>query len=245
MRWILLRMGKSGGGPRRRRGASVRASTRAAGARRGGSRASVPPGWSSTLEGFPPPSDFRAAAGGAHAPRAGRSSRDGRRERFRAACAARCFEGGIAGRRCVRGTAGRAGGLRRARRGACPIRRAVFPRPPFEEISRLSSSRSEGQAPDAFEEPPGAQAAYGGRAEELVPFDEPSLRGHLSKKSPGSLHLRKRRRRDAKRGKFREEPGGPQDPQWIFQKNPGPRRREPPRCEIRERSGDARERAIR
>ena len=98
---------------------------------------------------------------------------------------------------------------------------------------------------DALEEPEGPCSLGRGRAEELVEFDEPSLRGHHSKKSSGFLQLRKRRSRDVESRQLREKPRRPEDPQRILQEDPGPRRREPSRLQIRERAGRARERAFR
>ncbi len=85
------------------------------------------------------------------------------------------------------------------------------------------------QDAEAREKPEALCAAGRGRAEEFVELDEPPLFRHLSKKSSGFLHFRKRRRSDPKPGQVREEPRGPEDPQGILQEDPGPRRRQPPR----------------
>src|ERR1035438_2769078 len=67
-----------------------------------------------------------------------------------------------------------------------------------------SASRARSGAPkeglqgaDALEEPKGAHPAGGGRAEELVPFDETPLRGHHSKRFRGFLQFRRCSARDA------------------------------------------------
>ena len=132
----------------------------------------------------------------------------------------------------------------RATRASREWRRETRERPRRRSRAAVLGRRME-RAPDRSRNRSARILPVRGRAEELVELDEASLRGHPSKKSSGLPDFRDCRSCDVESRKLREKPRGPQDPQGILQKDPGPRRSEPLRLQILERAGRARKRAFR
>jgi len=111
-------------------------------------------------------------------------------------------------------------------------------------LTRRGAQKEGMEGAGVFEKAKCSPSRRRGRAEELVELDEAPLRRHHAKKFRRFPQLRHGSPRDVEPRELREKPRRPENPERIFQKNPGSRRREPPRCEVRERAGSARERAL-